>query len=48
MVKLEPTRRKMPFTKLLIYLFLVLAVVMVLLGWSRISQFMQIFFHFSN
>jgi hypothetical protein len=48
MVKLEPTRQKLPAGKLLIYLLLVLAVLLILLGWNRIALFMHTLFPFSN
>jgi DNA-binding transcriptional regulator of glucitol operon len=48
MVKLEPTRRKIPAKKVLIYLLLIFALILVLASWSRISLFMQTFFQFSN
>ena len=48
MVKLEPTRQKMPAGKLLIYLVLVLAVLLILAGWNRIAIFVHTFFQFSN
>jgi len=48
MVKLEPTRRKIPAKKMLIYLLLILALILVLAGWNRISLFMHTIFQFSN
>jgi DNA-binding transcriptional regulator of glucitol operon len=48
MVKLDPTHRKLPAKKVLIYLLLAMAVIMVLIGWRRISLFVQTFFEFYN
>jgi hypothetical protein len=48
MSKLQPTRQKIPFQKLLIYLLLALAVILVLVSWNRISLFMHTLFQFSN
>jgi hypothetical protein len=48
MVKLEPTRRKIPDRKFLVYLLLAIAVIMILISWNRISLFMQTIFQFSN
>jgi hypothetical protein len=48
MVKLNPTHRKLPAKKVLIYLLLVLAVTLVLVGWSRISLIFHTFFPMSN
>ncbi|MCK5465706.1 MAG: hypothetical protein KAI95_21905 [Bacteroidales bacterium] len=48
MVKLEPTRRKIPARKFLVYLLLAIAVIMILISWQRISLFMQTIFQFSN
>jgi hypothetical protein len=48
MVKLEPTQRKIPAKKVLIYLLLVMAVILVLVGWNRISLIFQTFFPMSN
>jgi len=46
MVKLEPTRQKMPAKKVLIYLLLILALILLLTGWNRISLIFQTFFQF--
>jgi hypothetical protein len=46
MVKLEPTRQKIPGKKVLIYLLLILALILVLAGWNRISLILQTFFQF--
>ncbi|MCK5464658.1 MAG: hypothetical protein KAI95_16630 [Bacteroidales bacterium] len=48
MVKLEPTQRKIPVRKLLIYLLLVIAVILVLISLNRISLIFQTFFPLSN
>ena len=48
MVKLDPSQRKLPARKLLIYLLLVIAVILVLISWNRISLIFQTFFQFSN
>jgi len=46
MVKLEPTRQKIPLKKILIYLLLFFALILVLTGWNRISLIFQTFFQF--
>jgi hypothetical protein len=46
MVKLEPTRKKIPSKKVLIYLLLILALILLLTGWNRISLIFQTFFQF--
>ncbi len=48
MVKLDPTRQKIPGRKLLIYMLLVLALILVLIGWNRISLIFQTFLQFSD
>jgi len=48
MVKLEPTRQKIPAKKVLIYLLLILALILILTGWNRISLILDTFFQFSN
>jgi len=48
MVKLDPTHRKLPAKKVLIYLLLAMAVILVLIGWRRISLFVHTFFEFYN
>jgi hypothetical protein len=48
MIKLQPTRQKVPFSRLLIYLLLALAVILVLISWNRISLFIHTLFQFSN
>jgi len=48
MVKLEPTRQKIPTKKVLIYMLLIFALILVLTGWNRISLFLQTIFQFSN
>jgi hypothetical protein len=48
MVKLEPTRQKIPGKKVLIYLLLILSLILVLVVWDRISLIFQTFFQFSN
>ncbi|MCK4853262.1 MAG: hypothetical protein KAT31_03350 [Bacteroidales bacterium] len=48
MVKLDPTYRKIPTKKVLIYLLLVIAVILVLISWNRIALFLHTFFQFSN
>jgi hypothetical protein len=48
MVKLDPTHRKLPAKKVLIYLLLAIAVILVLVGWNRISLIFQTFFPLSN
>ena len=48
MVKLDATHRKLPLKKVLIYLLLVIAVILVLISWNRISLIFQTFFQFSN
>ncbi len=48
MVKLDPTQSKLPLRKLLIYLLLAMAVILVLIGWNRISLFMHTFFQLYN
>jgi len=48
MVKLKPTQRKIPTIKMLIYLLLILALILLLTGWNRISLIFQTFFQFSN
>jgi len=46
MVKLEPTRRKIPAKKVLIYVLLIFALILVLAAWNRISLIFQTFFQF--
>jgi hypothetical protein len=46
MVKLEPTRKKIPSKKVLIYLLLILALILLLTGWNRISLIFHTFFQF--
>lgn len=38
----------MPGRKLLVYLLFVIAVILILISWNRISLFMQTIFQFSN
>ncbi len=48
MVKLEPTRRKIPSRRLLVLLLLTIFVILILIGWNRISLVVQTFFQLSN
>lgn len=48
MAKLQPNRQKLPPKRVLIYLLLVLAVVLLLVTWNRISLFMHTLLRFSN
>jgi hypothetical protein len=48
MVKLEPNRQKIPARKGLIYLLLILAILLILAGWSRIAVFVHTLLPFSN
>ena len=48
MVKLDPTQRRIPARKFLVYLLLAIAVILVLISWNKISLFMQTIFQFSN
>jgi hypothetical protein len=48
MVKLDPTRQKIPAKQVLIYLLVVIAIILILISWNRISLFMHTFFQLSN
>jgi hypothetical protein len=48
MVKLDPTHKKLPARKVLIYLLLAMALILVMIGWKRISLFVHTFFQLPN
>lgn len=48
MVKLDSSHRKLPAGKVWIYLLLALAIILVMIGWKKISLFVHTFFQFYN
>ena len=38
MVKLDPTKKKLPARKMIIYLMIVLLLILIMVGWNRLAK----------